>query len=1278
MHSKFLKISAAVFFAAALFSCSFDAPESDKGSISMRLPDKSQLGAACANGVSSSVSSDGSLSAGSVDQFKVVVRNISSRESITQFVAPGSSVTVDELEPGSWDVAIFGYANDPQGGSDQSIRYYGNARGIPVEGGETSNATVNLYDISGNMPGFGFNGVDSQAAQNIQYAYINYSCDDLSQSGDAFYSFNASDSSYDSAKPLQPPLPIFMEPGYAYKVTANFYDLSGKCLYKGTAQGIVPPTGGTIDGIQIPLAETFEIDTNGINGNMVLEQDSDDFYKQYITHSLNSNPISDLDNVKYRAVAKNCGMVPFVVTYGDYSCVFVRSVWHPVITPTINVPSFTVQKGQTITVSPSFNPSSPRTWQVFGESATATDGFKLYTVTGSDQDTWTHALSCNDTNANKVNFNDANKTLTGAAVGSNNFRWTVTVEPVYGGSGEPGTKNASTDFTATCVEAAQPSGGSSGNAAVNENFVQSQKKFTVAAGKQVYFSQGNLQYQASTDTWRFAEHQYDVVPEEDLAFTKVTSDYDEWIDVFGWGSSGYGRAKPYTRDYSVTDESGKSILTSLHVYGAIGVYIDYDWGVYNPIVNGGNKKGLWYTLTLNEWNYLFNTRTNANSLHVPARIKENASSENTIAGIVLLPDDWTPASVPDGVSFTTTASSSAYDTNILTYDQWEKLETTGAVFLPSLGYQGSDGSFYNRSNDAGTSIEFDYWSSSCPNSTYDTKYSIYSYYGTSFSSNSPSADNFMPVRLVKSAVDISPNIYISASAGSGGDGSAASPYASIADAIAQIKTNSSRTTDYTIYIDGALTGKQEIKDITPDCVKSITIKGKNGIDPATGEPRDSLTGDGAASSGPLLTIATNAVVKVEDLKITGGYAEQGGGVYVGNGSIACYVTLGSGALITGNKADTKGAGVYATDGDGTYLTIDGAVIKNNELVSDTAGSRLGSAVYSIGKQLVIKGDSLITNNLGSNEDNACPAVCVDWYQYRTSGYDISKFPESSIEGNAQIVNNTGVGVKAYVCNLSIKGNAKISGNTNAMSNSQGGGMIVEGYTRYYSSTYTAKVTISENAQISGNFADNGAGVFVKNSDTTLKIEGGSINGNKAQKLGGGVYCYGATIEISGGSIESNEVLADSTTTEGGGGVYLESWNNTSASTSNNAAIYLSGGTIKSNTCAGGLGTGIFANDFSTSSYNEYMVKIQDAGKVDLSNDIYLMRTTGLNPVIRIVNDLTETGTLAKVRLEKYENGNEVLGKGYYDPWTYINNHYSQFEIANSAWTLNSSGKLVSN
>ena len=37
-------------------------------------------------------------------------------------------------------------------------------------------------------------------------------------------------------------------------------------------------------------------------------------------------------------------------------------------------------------------------------------------------------------------------------------------------------------------------------------------RFTVNAdGLQVQFAQGNLQYQASSHTWRLAEHQYDIV-----------------------------------------------------------------------------------------------------------------------------------------------------------------------------------------------------------------------------------------------------------------------------------------------------------------------------------------------------------------------------------------------------------------------------------------------------------------------------------------------------------------------------------------------------------------------------------------------------------------------------------------------------------------------------------------------------------------------------------------------------------------------------------------------
>ena len=76
--------------------------------------------------------------------------------------------------------------------------------------------------------------------------------------------------------------------------------------------------------------------------------------------------------------------------------------------------------------------------------------------------------------------------------------------------------------------------------------------FSINENKQVYFSQGNLQYQATTKTWRFAERQFDRVVDGSDATTVywngvkcnnelASSTYDGWIDVFAWGTSGHGQ-----------------------------------------------------------------------------------------------------------------------------------------------------------------------------------------------------------------------------------------------------------------------------------------------------------------------------------------------------------------------------------------------------------------------------------------------------------------------------------------------------------------------------------------------------------------------------------------------------------------------------------------------------------------------------------------------------------------------------------------------------------------
>ena len=174
-------------------------------------------------------------------------------------------------------------------------------------------------------------------------------------------------------------------------------------------------------------------------------------------------------------------------------------------------------------------------------------------------------------------------------------------------------------------------------------------KFTINAdGDQVVFSKGNLQYQASTQTWRFAENQYDTIG---AANTNVSDTYDGWIDLFGWGTG--NNPTLATEDYD-----------------------DYqtftDWGT-NPISNGGNAANAWRTLTTDEWAYIYRGRSNADNLWGLATV-------NGVRGFIFLPDNWT---TPSGLSFT--AKTKSWRSNQYSLDDWSQMETAGAVFLSAEG-----------------------------------------------------------------------------------------------------------------------------------------------------------------------------------------------------------------------------------------------------------------------------------------------------------------------------------------------------------------------------------------------------------------------------------------------------------------------------------------------------------------------------------------------------------------------------------------------------------------
>ena len=183
-------------------------------------------------------------------------------------------------------------------------------------------------------------------------------------------------------------------------------------------------------------------------------------------------------------------------------------------------------------------------------------------------------------------------------------------------------------------------------------------KFAISATDTVAFSRGNLQYQPSTSTWRFAENQWNFVG---TANGRIRSyqystegwvwTYKGWLDLFGWGTGNNPTA-------STSTNSNYCSFT--------------DWG-RNAISNGGKKANLWRTLTKDEWDYLFRGRENAASLYANGTV-------SGVNGSILLPDNWV---IPADLHFKPSNSTdSTAAPNNYTADEWMFMEMAGAVFLP--------------------------------------------------------------------------------------------------------------------------------------------------------------------------------------------------------------------------------------------------------------------------------------------------------------------------------------------------------------------------------------------------------------------------------------------------------------------------------------------------------------------------------------------------------------------------------------------------------------------
>ena len=155
----------------------------------------------------------------------------------------------------------------------------------------------------------------------------------------------------------------------------------------------------------------------------------------------------------------------------------------------------------------------------------------------------------------------------------------------------------------------------------------------------------------------------------------VSQTYNGWIDLFCWGTSGWNSGANEYQPWSTSNNNEDFIIGGDGTNELTGIYANADWGVFNKITNGGNKAGMWRTLTLEEWEFLKGSNA----------IRRNKSGLATIQGyykgLVLLPDEWT---LPNGLTFVSELDD-GFAANTYDLNQWQRMEAAGAVFLPVTG-----------------------------------------------------------------------------------------------------------------------------------------------------------------------------------------------------------------------------------------------------------------------------------------------------------------------------------------------------------------------------------------------------------------------------------------------------------------------------------------------------------------------------------------------------------------------------------------------------------------
>lgn len=406
-------------------------------------------------------------------------------------------------------------------------------------------------------------------------------------------------------------------------------------------------------------------------------------------------------------------------------------------------------------------------------------------------------------------------------------------------------------------------------------------------------------------------------------------------------------------------------------------------------------------------------------------------------------------------------------------------------------------------------------------------------------------------------------------------------YDTLADALSFVSEASGWTdaSEITIYINGTVT-----ETPTDGSMVNISMSGKTlnlvGFKPAS-KPVAVLDADG---NGRVLKVSSGNVV-IKDLTLTGGNADNGGGIYCNTAGVK--ITLDEGALVTTNTATTNGGGIYfagtneaggtanlimnstsqisgntaTSSGGGVYLSYANLCMSGKAVVGDTKSVNMaaqGSNSFTLRSNQAANGGGVYLDSgaalyIGYSGAGSIAAMDSGYgvrHNYASSnGGGIYVSSGSSVYMGSGCVAKNGAGANGGgICsegNVYLHTDALVGDSTStvAQENSnnsnaaqQGGGIWNSG-TLKLGHNGSSSTALNDGKGVVRNLGREGGG-GIYNSDGSTEILSGVVSFNLAsagsasgtpKKDGGGINCAGGSLTISGGTIAVN-----SATGKGGG------------------------------------------------------------------------------------------------------------------------------------------------